>query len=71
MMYLADGKELTELRLKGGNDGKNYVGPDGPIGEADREITSFDGGVMVMRWLDADAAKRYGTMIYVKCKQRA
>jgi len=71
MMYLADGKELTELRLKGGNDGKNYVGPDGPISEADREITSFDGSVMVLRWLDPDAAKRYGTMIFVRCKQRA
>ena len=67
MMYLADSKELSEVKLKGGPDGKNYIGPDGPIGETDREIISFNGKVMVMRWLDPEVAGRYGTMVYVRC----
>ena len=71
MMHLADGKQLTELRLKGSPEGKNYLGPEGPVGEADREIMSFDGNVIVMRWLDADASKRFGTMIYSRCGRRA
>jgi hypothetical protein len=69
MMYLADNSNLSELRLKGGPDGKNYVGPDGPISEDDREIVSLNGGVMVTRWLDEDKAGRYGTMIYVRCER--
>jgi hypothetical protein len=66
MMHLADAKQPSELQLKGAPDGKNYIGPEGPVGDADREIT-LDGNVMVMRWLDAEVAKRYGTMVYVRC----
>jgi len=66
MMHLADARQPSELRLKGGPEGKNYIGPDGPVSDADREIT-FDGNVMVMRWLDPEVAKRYGTMVYVRC----
>jgi hypothetical protein len=69
MMYLADDSQLRELRLKGSPDGKNYIGPDGPIGDDDREIVSFDGNVMITRWVDSDNASRYGTMIYVRCQQ--
>jgi hypothetical protein len=68
MMHLADAAELYELRLKGGPDGKNYLGPEGAINpDYDREIVSYDGKTMVMRWLDPEVAKRYGTMIYVRC----
>ena len=69
MMYLADNSNLSELRLKGGPDGKNYIGPNGPIGQEDREIVSFDGNVIVTRWLDEDNASRYGTMIFVRCQR--
>src|SRR4029077_19291176 len=34
MMYLADSAQLQELRLKGSQSGKNYVGPAGPVGGA-------------------------------------
>jgi hypothetical protein len=67
MMYLADARQPSELVLKGGPDGKNYIGPEGPVGDADRELT-FDGNVMVMRWLDPEVASRYGTMVYVRCR---
>jgi len=66
MMHLADAKQPSELQLKGAPDGKNYIGPEGPVGDADREIT-LDGNVMVMRWLDPEVAKRYGTSVYVRC----
>jgi hypothetical protein len=68
MMYLADQSELKELRVKGGPGGKNYIGPAGQTpGPQDREITSFDGRVMVMVFVDPEIAGRYGTGIYVRC----
>ena len=46
--------------------------PAGPTpGEQDREIVSFDGRVLVTRFVDKDAATRYGNMVYVRCAPRA
>jgi hypothetical protein len=68
MMYLADSADLQELQLKGSADGKNYIGPPGDAGGAqDREIVSFDGRSMVLRWIDPEVAGRYGTGVYVRC----
>ncbi len=68
MMYLADSAQLQELRLKGGPNGGNYVGPPGPAGGMqDREIVSFDGRVLILRWIDPEVAGRYGTGVYVRC----
>ena len=68
MMHLADERQPSELRLKGSADGKNYIGPDGDAGVAqDREIVSFDGRVLITRYVDPDAANRYGNMVYVRC----
>jgi hypothetical protein len=72
IMHLADQATPQELRLKGSPSGKNYIGPPGPAGgEQDREIVSFDGRVLVTRFLDPDAATRYGNMVYVRCGPRA
>jgi hypothetical protein len=72
MMHLADQATPQELRLKGSPGGKNYIGPPGPVpGEQDREIVSFDGRVMVTRFVDKDAAVRYGNMVYVRCAPKA
>jgi hypothetical protein len=72
MMHLADERQPTELRLKAGPDGKNYIGPDGDAGmPQDREIVSFDGRVLVTRYVDPDAGKRYGNMVYVRCGPKA
>jgi hypothetical protein len=72
MMHLADERQPSELRLKGSADGKNYIGPDGDAGlPQDREIVSFDGRVLVTRYIDPDAANRYGNMVYVRCAPRA
>jgi len=68
MMYLADSAQLQELQLKGSANGKNYIGPPGdPGGPQDREIVSFDGRTMVLKWMDPEVAGRYGTGVYVRC----
>lgn len=72
IMHLADEAQPQELRLKGSPGGKNYIGPAGPAGgEKDREVISFDGRVMITRFIDKDAATRYGNMVYVRCGPRA
>jgi hypothetical protein len=72
IMHLADEATPQELRLKGSQSGKNYIGPEGPAGsEKDREIVSFDGRVLTTRFIDPDANSRYGTMVYVRCAPRA
>jgi hypothetical protein len=68
MMYLADSATLQELQLKGSQSGKNYIGPPGDAGgPQDREIVSFDGRTMVLRWMDPEVGGRYGTGVYVRC----
>jgi hypothetical protein len=69
IMHLADQSQPQELMLKGGPDGKNYVGPpDEPAaGQRDREIVAFDGRVLALRWMDQEVAGRYGTSVYVRC----
>lgn len=72
IMHLADEATPQELRLKGSPSGKNYIGPPGPTpGDRDREIVSFDGRVMVTRFIEKDAGVRYGNMVYVRCAPRA
>ena len=69
IMHLADQAQPTELSLKGGPDGKNYIGPgEEPAGGArDREIVSFDGRVLITRFTDPEVAGRYGASVYVRC----
>jgi len=72
MMHLADDAKATELRLKGAPGGKTYLGPEGPpAGRQDREVLSFDGRVLVLRWMDPEIASRYGTGVYVRCGAHA
>ena len=67
-MHLADQPKAEELRLKGGPGGKTYVGPAGEAGGiSDRDVISFDGRVLVLRWMDPEVQGRYGTMVYVRC----
>jgi hypothetical protein len=68
MMYLADSAQLQELHLKGSPSGKNFIGPPGEAGgPQDREVVSFDGRTMVLRWIDPEVGGRYGTGVYVRC----
>jgi hypothetical protein len=68
MMNLADQTTPQELWLKGGPNGKMYIGPPGPTpGEQDREIIWYDGLVMITRFVETKAAARYGNMVSVRC----
>ena len=69
IMHLADQAQPTELSLKGGADGKNYIGPpnEPAPGQLDREIVSFDGRVLITRFVDPEISGRYGTSVYVRC----
>jgi hypothetical protein len=72
MMYPPDQSQMQEFWLKGGPGGRNYIGPHGEGGAtSDREIVSFDGRVMVLRYVDPEVAGRYGTGVYVRCAPRA
>ena len=68
IMHLADQSSPQELQLKGLAGGKTFIGPDGEAGgDQDREVVSFDGRVLVLRWVSAEIASRYGTAVYVRC----
>lgn len=68
MMHVADDPKPYELRLKAGAGGKTYVGFEAPAGDPqDREILSHSRSMLVMRFVDADAQRRYGTFIYSRC----
>ena len=73
MMYLADQPELQELRLKGGPNNRNFIGPAGEPagGPQDREIVSFDGRIMLLKFTNPEIDGRYGTGIYVRCAPSA
>jgi hypothetical protein len=73
MMYLADQAELQELRLKGGPNNRNFIGPAGEPagGSQDREIVSFDGRIMLLKFTNPEIDGRYGTGIYVRCAPAA
>lgn len=68
MMHLADQAQPEELRVKGAPGNRNYIGPEGEAGGMqDREVVSFNGRVLVTRFVDPEVNGRYGTMVYVRC----
>jgi len=30
-------------------------------------VVSFDGRILILRWMDQEVQSRYGTMVYVRC----
>jgi hypothetical protein len=70
MMHLADQATPSELALKGGDGGRTFIGPasEAAGGANDREITQVSAESFTTRWVDADTAQRYGTMVYERCK---
>lgn len=68
IMHLADQRDPQELFLKGSSEGYDYIGPEGPAGgEKDREVSSYDGRVLILRFVSPEVASRYGMSVYVKC----
>lgn len=63
-----DSPEIQDMQVKGSYEGKTYIGPTPqPAGAGDREVVSFDGRVLVLKWVEAEVAGRYGTMVLVRC----
>ncbi|WP_245431181.1 hypothetical protein [Rhodoplanes roseus] len=63
-----DSPQVQDMLVKGSAEGKTYIGPNPQSGDPDdREVVSFDGRVLVMRWVDPEVAGRYGTMVLVRC----
>jgi hypothetical protein len=68
MMLGHDSPKVQDMTLKGSAEGKTYIGPGGdPAGADDREVVSFDGRVMILKWVDPEVAGRYGNMVLVRC----
>jgi hypothetical protein len=68
LMHLADQTQVSELYVKTASDGRVFLGTKGPAGVGgDRQIVSFDNGVLVTKFVDPSAAERYGILIYVRC----
>ena len=69
MMLGHDNPQVQEMNLKGSAEGKTYVGPGAdPAATDDREVVSFDGKVLILRWVDPEVAGRYGNMVLVRCE---
>ena len=67
MLHLPDERKTTEMQVKT-SLGATYVGPPGEAGgKNDREVLRFDGRTLVLKWLDASVARRYGAMVFVRC----
>jgi hypothetical protein len=68
MMLGHDSPKVQDMALKGSAEGKTFIGPGGdPASADDREVVSFDGRVMILKWVDPEVAGRYGNMVLVRC----
>lgn len=68
MMHLADQAQPSEVFVKVNAEGRSFIGPRGAPGMLqDRVVMSYQGGVLIMEWLDPSARERYGTMMFVRC----
>lgn len=63
-----DNPKVQDMAIKASAEGKTYIGPGAEAGDADdRELVSFDGRVLVLKWVDPEVAGRYGTLVLVRC----
>ena len=68
LMLGHDNPARVDMAIKGSYDNKTYIGPGPtPAGGDDREVVSFDGKVLLLKWVDPEVAGRYGIMVLVRC----
>jgi hypothetical protein len=68
MMLGHDNPAVQDMNIKGSVEGKTYIGPGpDPAGADDRELVSFDGRILILKWVDPEIAGRYGNMVLVRC----
>ena len=72
MMLTHDSPNIVEVQIKANQDGRTFIGPGAqPGGSDDREVVSYDGRVLILKWVDPEVAGRYGTQILVRCAPKA
>jgi hypothetical protein len=63
-----DNPSMQDMMIKASQEGRTYIGPGPDAGGADdREVVTFDGRVLILKWIDPEIAGRYGTMLLVRC----
>jgi hypothetical protein len=68
MMLGHDNPAVQDMAIKGSYENKTYIGPGPtPASGDDREVLSFDGRVLILKWVDPEIAGRYGNMVLVRC----
>jgi hypothetical protein len=68
LMLGHDSPTVEDMNIKGSAEGRTYIGPGPePAGADDREVVSFDGRVLLLKWVDPEVASRYGIMVLVRC----
>ena len=67
LMLGHDNPQPQEMILKGSTEGKTYIGPGPYPGIEDREVVSFDGQVLILKWVNPEVAGRYGIMVLARC----
>jgi hypothetical protein len=68
MMLGHDNPAIQDMAIKGSYENKTYIGPGPtPASADDREVVSFDGRVLILKWVDPEVAGRYGNMVLVRC----
>jgi hypothetical protein len=67
LMLGHDNPQPQEMILKGSIEGKTYIGPGPYPGIEDREVVSFDGQVLILKWVNPEVAGRYGIMVLARC----
>jgi hypothetical protein len=68
LMFGHDNPAKQDMAIKGSYENKTYIGPGPtPAGADDREVLSFSGSVLILKWVDPEVAGRYGNMVLVRC----
>ena len=67
LMLGHDNPQPQEMIVKGSIEGKTYIGPGPYPGIEDREVVSFDGKVLILKWVNPEVAGRYGIMVLARC----
>jgi hypothetical protein len=60
LMLGHDNPQTQEMILKGSTEGKTYIGPGPYLSIEDREVVSFDGKVLILKWVNPEVAGRCG-----------
>jgi hypothetical protein len=72
LMLGHDNPAKVDMAIKGSYENKTYIGPGPtPKSSEDREVVSFDGKTLVLKWVDPEIAGRYGIMVLVRCGEGA